>query len=92
MEEQRFTFKDLKHILVDRVGIPEAQVSDDLNKTFEDMGLDSLAIVDMQLAIQQKYGIQIGDGEAVHIKTAGAAIEFTNRRINEKEAADAGPH
>jgi len=92
VEEQRFTFRDLKHILVDRVGIPEAQVSDNLDATFEDMGLDSLAIVDMQLAIQQKYAIQIADAEAVHIKTLRGAIDFTNRRIGETEAIDAGPH
>jgi len=92
VQQQRFTFTDLKHILVDRVGIPETQVSEDPNATFEDMGLDSLAIVDMQLAIQQKYQIRIRDDEVVHIKTAGGAIDFTNRRINEKEAADAGQH
>ena len=92
MEEQRFMFRDLKHILVDRVGIPEERVPDDLTTTFEEMGLDSLAIVDMQLAIQQKYGIQIADDETVHIKTLGGTIDFTNRRISEKEAMDAGPH
>ena len=92
MEEQRFTFRDLKDILVDRVGVPEPNVVDDPNMTFEDLGLDSLAIVELQLAIQQKYGIAIADHETVHIKTLGGALEFTNRRIGEKEAIDAGPH
>jgi len=92
VEQQRFTFRDLKDILVDRVGVPEPLVKDDLNQSFEDLGLDSLAIVDLQLAIKQKYGIAIADHETVHIKTLGGALEFTNRRIGEKEATDAGPH
>ena len=92
MQEQRFTFEDLKSILVNRVGVPEPLVKDDPNLSFEDLGLDSLAIVELQLAIQQKYGIAIADHETVHIKTLGGSIEFTNRRIGEKEAKDAGPH
>lgn len=92
MEQQRFTFRDLKQILVDRVGAPEPLVKDDPNLSFEDLGLDSLAIVELQLAIQQKYGIAIADHETVHIKTLGGTIDFTNRRIGEKEAIDAGPH
>jgi acyl carrier protein len=92
VEEQRFTFGDLKNILVNRVGVPEPLVTDNPNLTFEDLGLDSLAIVELQLAIQQKYGIAIADHETVHIKTLGGSLDFTNRRIAEKEAQDASPH
>jgi acyl carrier protein len=92
MDAQRFTVQDLKHILVERVGIAEGLVRDDLTQTFEEMGLDSLAIVELQLAIQQKYGIAIADNETTHIKTLGGTIEFTNRRIAETESASAGAH
>ena len=43
---QTFTFDDLKTILVDRIGVPEDNIKDDPETTFEDMGLDSLALVD----------------------------------------------
>jgi len=92
METQRFMFQDLKSILVDRVGIAENLVRDDPNLTFEEMGLDSLAIVELQLAIQQKYSIPIADNETVHIKTIGGTIDFTNRRIAETESSSAGAH
>ena len=92
MDTQRFQFQDLKRILVDRVGVAEELVREDPEQTFEEMGLDSLAIVDMQLAIQQKYGIVIADNETVHIKTLGGTIDFTNRRIAETESASAGAH
>ena len=46
-----FTFADVKNILVNRIGLPEDAVKDDPNQTFEDLGLDSLAFVEIQLAM-----------------------------------------
>ena len=86
VEQQPFTFGDLKKILVNRVGVPEQNIANDPNLTFDEIGLDSLAVVELQLAIQQKYGFQIDDR---HITTIGGAIDFTNRRIREKESSDA---
>ena len=89
MEQQEFTFVDLKKILINRVGIPEQDISEDPNISFEEMGIDSLARVELQLAIQQKYGFEIDDSETRYITTIGGAIDFTNRRIREKESSDA---
>jgi len=57
--DQQFTFDDLKRILVERVGLPEESVVNDPEASFEDMGLDSLAFVEIQLAMQQEYGLTI---------------------------------
>jgi acyl carrier protein len=81
---QQFTFEDLKSILVNRVGLPEASVVMDRNARFEDMGLDSLAFVEIQLAVQQQYGFTIPDEDAHGITTVGQAIDYTNRRLQEK--------
>ena len=81
---QQFTFDDLKDILVNRIGLPESAVRDDPNATFEDMGLDSLAFVEIQLAMQQQYGFQIPDEDAHEITTVGQAINYVNRRLQEQ--------
>jgi acyl carrier protein len=81
-----FTFADVKKILVDRIGLPEDAVKDDPNLSFEDLGLDSLAFVEIQLAIQQDYGFTIPDEDAEKITTVGEAIEYSNRRLQEQEA------
>jgi acyl carrier protein len=81
---QQFTFNDLKDILVNRVGLPEEKVVNDPNATFDSMGLDSLAFVEIQLAVQQQYGFSIPDEDAHHITTVGQAIDYTNRRLQEK--------
>ena len=82
---EQFGFEDLKRILVDRVGLPEEDVKEDPETTFDEMGLDSLAFVEIQLAMQQDYDIEIEDEDAEQIHTVGAAIEFVNRRLAEKE-------
>jgi acyl carrier protein len=83
--DQQFTFDDLKRILVERVGLAEESVVNDPEASFEDMGLDSLAFVEIQLAMQQEYGFTIEDEDAQEITTVGEAIDYTNRRLAEKE-------
>ncbi len=85
MSSREFTFEDVKDILVNRVGVPEERVTDDPALSFEDMGLDSLAFVEIQLAMQQEYGFTIPDEDAEQISTIGEAIEYTNRRLDEQE-------
>ena len=83
MAAQTFTFDDIKRILVERVGLNEDDVVDDPEATFESMGLDSLAFVEIQLAMQQEYGFTIPDEDAETITTIGQAIDYVNRRLTE---------
>ena len=83
--QQTFGFEDLKRILVDRVGLSEDAVVDDPNASFEDMGLDSLAFVEVQLAMQQEYGFTIPDEDAERITTVSQAIDYVNERLAEQE-------
>lgn len=85
MADQTFTFADIKRILVERVGLNEADVVDDPDATFDSMGLDSLAFVEIQLAMQQEYGFTISDEDAERITTVGQAIEYVNERLAEQE-------
>jgi minimal PKS acyl carrier protein len=82
---REFTFEDLKDILVNRVGLPDAAVVDDPEATFDDMGLDSLAFVEIQLAMQQEYGFTIPDEDAEHIHKVGEAINYVNQRLSAQE-------
>ena len=84
MSVREFTFADLKGILVDRIGLPEDQVVDDPGTSFDQLGLDSLAFVEIQLAMQQEYGFTIPDEDAEKITTIGEAIDYTNERLSEQ--------
>jgi acyl carrier protein len=82
--ETQFGFEDLKRILVDRVGLPEEDVKDDPEMTFDEMGLDSLAFVEIQLAMEQEYGFTIADEDAERIHTVGESIAYVNERLAEQ--------
>ncbi len=84
----QFTFEDVKRILVERVGVPEENVVNDPDATFEDMGLDSLAFVEIQLAIQQEYGFSIPDEDAEKLTTVGQGIEYVNQRLAEQNGGE----
>ena len=47
----QFTHADLRQILIDRIGLTEADIPDDPDTAFADIGLDSLAVVEIQLAV-----------------------------------------
>ncbi len=83
MAAREFTFEDAKNILVNRIGVPEDTINDP-SQSFEDLGLDSLAFVEIQLAMQQEYGFQIPDEDAEHITTIREAIDYTNKRLSEE--------
>ena len=85
MSVQEFTFDDIKNILVNRIGLSEAAVVDDPSLSFEQLGLDSLAFVEIQLAMQQEYGFTIPDEDASQIMTIGEGIDYVNRRLQERE-------
>jgi acyl carrier protein len=87
MSTAPFTHADLKRILVDRIGLPEADVPDGGDMLFADLGLDSLAVVEIQLAVQQTYGFTIPDEDAGTIRSFSEAIDYVNGRLTAAEAA-----
>src|SRR3954454_13803941 len=86
---QTFAFADLKNILVDRVGLPESDVVEDSDASFEDMGLDSLAFVEVQLAMQQEYGFTISGEDVSKLHTVGEAIDYVNARLAQQQEVSA---
>ena len=83
MAAREFTFEDAKNILVNRIGVPEDTINDP-SQSFEDLGLDSLAFVEIQLAIQQEYGFTIPDEDADELQTVGQGIDYVNKRLAEQ--------
>ena len=87
MSTAPFTVADVKAILVDRIGLAEADIPDDAETAFTDLDLDSLAIVEVQLAIMQEYGLAISDADAGALQTFAGVIDFVNERLAAPEVA-----
>ena len=74
---------DLRSILTERVGLPDREIPDDEQTSFDSIGLDSLAFLEVQLEVEARYGFQVSDEDAQAIKTFGDAIAYMNRRLQE---------
>ncbi|HTX10126.1 MAG TPA: acyl carrier protein [Solirubrobacteraceae bacterium] len=86
-ETRRVGLEDLKRILVDRVGLPAEDIPDDLTTTFDELGLDSLAFMEISLAVEQEYGLQVDEEDAERITTLGEALDYVNSRLAEEASA-----
>jgi acyl carrier protein len=68
-------FDKVKEIIVDKLGVDEGAIK--LEASFiEDLGADSLDIVDLVMALEEEFGIDIPDEEAQNIKTVGDAVNY----------------
>ncbi|RTZ94512.1 MAG: acyl carrier protein [Deltaproteobacteria bacterium] len=65
----------VKEIIVDQLGVDESEVTPEA-KFIDDLGADSLDIVELVMALEEEYDIEISDEEAEKIQTVGDAIEF----------------
>ncbi|MGJ0465568.1 acyl carrier protein, partial [Listeria monocytogenes] len=57
-------------IIVDRLGVEESKVT--LEASFkEDLGADSLDVVELVMELEDEFGVEISDGDAENINTVG---------------------
>ena len=67
----------VKSIIVEQLGVDEDEIKPD-SAFIEDLGADSLDIVELVMAIEEEFEIEIPDEDAEKIKTVKDAIDFIN--------------
>ena len=65
----------VKKIVADHLGIDEAKVTEE-SSFIDDLGADSLDTVELVMAFEEEYGIEIPDDAAESILSVGDAISF----------------
>ncbi|MGH7708843.1 MAG: acyl carrier protein [Vulcanimicrobiaceae bacterium] len=68
------TFDRVKKIIVEQLGVDESEVTPDASIT-DDLGADSLDQVELVMAFETEFNIDIPDEEAEKIKTVGDAVK-----------------
>lgn len=68
----------LKQIVVNQLGVEEAAVVGKA-KFIEDLGADSLDIVELVMAMEEAFGIDIPDEEAESIRTVEDAVSYVKK-------------
>ncbi len=72
--------KRVKEIIVEQLGVNESEVTSEA-KFVDDLGADSLDLVELVMALEEEYNIEISDEEAEKILTVGDAIEYIQTHV-----------
>ncbi len=74
MEREEILDK-VKEVIVEQLNVEEDDVIEDAS-FIDDLGADSLDIVELVMALEEQFSISIPDEEAENIKTVGDAVEY----------------
>ena len=68
-------FEKVKEIVVEQLGVEEDEVT--MESSFiDDLGADSLDIVELIMALEEEFDIEVPDEEAENITTVGDVVEY----------------
>ena len=74
----------VKGIIVEQLGVDEEEVTLDASFT-DDLGADSLDIVELVMAFEEEFGIEIPDEEAEKITRVKEAVEYIEGHSKSKK-------
>jgi acyl carrier protein len=75
MSNEKTIFDQVKAIIVEQLGVEEDDVT--LEASFiDDLGADSLDIVELIMALEEEFDLEIPDGEAEKITTVGSVVDY----------------
>ncbi len=66
---------DIKEVVVEQLSVNADEVKDDA-KFVEDLGADSLDVVELVMALEEKFDIEISDDEAEKIATVADVVAY----------------
>ena len=70
----------VKKIVVEHLGVEADKVIEDAS-FIDDLGADSLDIVELVMAFEEEFGVEIPDDAAEHIQTVGDAVKFISEKV-----------
>lgn len=68
----------VKKIIIEQLGVKEEAVTE--NASFvDDLGADSLDTVELVMALEEEFGVEIPDAEAEQIRTVKQAMDYVEK-------------
>jgi acyl carrier protein len=68
----------IKEIIVEQLGVDESQITPDAS-FIDDLGADSLDTVELVMAFEEEFDIEIPDEDAEKIRTVKDVIDYLNK-------------
>ena len=73
-------FEKIKAIIVEQLGVSETAVTMDAS-FIDDLGADSLDIVELVMALEEEFDIEIPDADAEKVVTVGDVVEYIKENV-----------
>jgi acyl carrier protein len=70
----------VKHIIVEQLGVDEDEVKPEA-KFVDDLGADSLDVVELIMALEEEFGLEISDEDAEKLVSVQQAIEYIDSHV-----------
>ncbi len=71
----------VKHIIVEQLGVDEQEVK--LEASFvDDLGADSLDVVELVMALEEEFGLEISDEDAEKLLSVKHAVDYIGNHAN----------
>jgi acyl carrier protein len=77
-------YETVKSIIVELLSIDEAKVTPEA-RFREDLEADSLDLVELIMAFEEKYGAEISDEDAQKLTTVGEVVNYIETNISQKK-------
>ncbi len=74
----------INEIIINKLDIKEQRISEDA-QLFEDLGVDSIDIVELVISLEVKFGIEIPDEDIVKLKYLKDLYKYIDSRVKEME-------
>lgn len=75
-------FDKIKDIIVEQLDVEEDAVTMEVSIT-DDLGADSLDVVDLVMSIEESFDVEIPDEEVENIKTVGDIVKYIENKVEE---------
>jgi len=72
-------------IISEQLGVKKEEIKPE-SSFIDDLGADSLDTVEVVMALEEEFGIEIPDEDAEKITTVGEAVKYIEEKISKKEA------
>ncbi|MCI8501500.1 MAG: acyl carrier protein [Oscillospiraceae bacterium] len=73
-------FEKVKGILADQLDVEEEKVTMEASIT-EDLGADSLDVVDLVMSLEEEFDVEIPDDQVENIKTVGDIVKYIEEKV-----------
>ncbi len=73
-------FEKVKGIIVEQLGVAESSVTTEAS-FIDDLGADSLDIVELIMAIEEEFDMEIPDADAEKVVTVGDVVEYIKENV-----------